>query len=150
MSMTDHAAGVGTCTQGMTIPSYLSSEMHLQKFFDQTKCQSWIVNFRAEVYAKARNKRRGTNISYSANWRIEFCSNRDNCNFPHKHATGRRETMWKGVGDAKRSHLEHVSSSVPKVKEQTDVKSSNSPKASPATRVENSLSMVDKMNNIVM
>ena len=26
---------VGTCTQGMTIPSYLSSEMHLKKFPDQ-------------------------------------------------------------------------------------------------------------------
>ena len=32
MSMTDHAKGIGTCTQsGMTIPSYLSSQMHLQK-----------------------------------------------------------------------------------------------------------------------
>ena len=31
MSMTNHAAGIGTCVQGMTIPSYLSSEMHLQK-----------------------------------------------------------------------------------------------------------------------
>ena len=35
MSMTNHAVGVGICTQGMTIPSYLSSEMHLQKFPDQ-------------------------------------------------------------------------------------------------------------------
>ena len=39
----------------MTIPSYLSSEMHLQKFSDQTEFQSCIVNFRAEVYAKAKN-----------------------------------------------------------------------------------------------
>ena len=32
MSMTDHAAGIGTCTQsGMTIPSYPSSELHLEK-----------------------------------------------------------------------------------------------------------------------
>ena len=31
MSMTNHAAGIATCAQGMTIPSYLSSEMHLQK-----------------------------------------------------------------------------------------------------------------------
>ena len=46
--------------------------------------------------------------------------------FLHTHATGHRETMWKEVGDARRSHLEQASSSVPKVKEQTDVKSSNS------------------------
>ena len=55
--MTNHAVGFGTCIQGMSIPSYLSSEMHLQKFPDQTQFQSWIVNFRAEVYAKARNKK---------------------------------------------------------------------------------------------
>ena len=54
-SMTHHAAGIGTCTQSMTIPSHLSSEMHLQKFPDQTEFQSWIVNFRAEVCAKAKN-----------------------------------------------------------------------------------------------
>ena len=54
--MTNHALGIGTCTQsGMTIPSYLSSEMHPQKFPDQTKFQSRIVNFRAEVCAKAKN-----------------------------------------------------------------------------------------------
>ena len=40
--------------------------------------------------------------------------------------------------DARKSHLEQAaSSSAPKVKEQTDVKSSNSLKASPATRVKN-------------
>ena len=61
---------------------------------------------------------------------IGFCSNVDICNFLHTHATGRRE---KEVGDVKKSHLEQVSSSVPKVKEQTDVKNSNSLKASPAT-----------------
>ena len=42
--------------------------------------------------------------------------------------------LWNEVGDARRSHLEQASSSVPKVKEQTDVKSSNS-----------QLSMVGKM-----
>ena len=46
MSMTNnHAAGIGTCTQsGMTIPSYLSSEMHLGKFLYHTEFQSWRVN----------------------------------------------------------------------------------------------------------
>ena len=40
-------------------------------------------------------------------WRktIGFCSKRDTCSFLHTHATGRREIMWKEVGDAKRSHL---------------------------------------------
>ena len=57
--MTNHAAGIGTCTQsGMINPSYLSSEMHLQKFPDQTEFQSWIVNFRTEVCSKARNPTR--------------------------------------------------------------------------------------------
>ena len=55
MSMTNHAVGIGTCTQSMTIPRYFSSEMHLQKFPDQTEFRSWIVNFRADVYAKAKN-----------------------------------------------------------------------------------------------
>ena len=56
MSMTNHAADIGTCTQsGMTIPSYLSSEMHLVKFPDHTEIQSWIVNFPVEVCAKAKN-----------------------------------------------------------------------------------------------
>ena len=55
MSMTNHAVGIGTCSQSMTLPSYLSSEMHLEKFFLQTEFQSWVVNFRAEVCAKAKN-----------------------------------------------------------------------------------------------
>ena len=58
--------------------------------------------------------------------------------------------MRKEVGDAKRSHPEQVSSSVPKVKEQTDVKNSNSLKASPATGAKNPLSMVGKMKKIVV
>ena len=43
--------------------------------------------------------------------------------------------MWKEVKDARKSHPEQVSSSGPEVKERTDVKNSNSLKASPATRV---------------
>ena len=54
-------------------------------------------------------------------------------NFLHTNATGRHETMWNEVEDARKSHLEQVSSSVPKVMEQIDVKNSNSLKASPAT-----------------
>ena len=51
-----HAAGIRTCTQsGMTIPSYLSSGMHLRNFPDHTEFQSWIVNFRTEVCSKAKN-----------------------------------------------------------------------------------------------
>ena len=56
MSMTNHATGIGTCTQsGMTIPSYPSSEMHLGKFPDHKEFQSRIVNFRTEVCSKAKN-----------------------------------------------------------------------------------------------
>ena len=55
--MTNHAVGIGTCTQnGMTIPSYLHSEMHLPKFPDQTEFQRWIVNSLAEVCAKAKSR----------------------------------------------------------------------------------------------
>ena len=62
---------LGLVQSGMTIPNYLSSEMHLQKIPDQTKFQSWVVNFRAEVYAKARNKRKGTKFIHRAeDWRV--------------------------------------------------------------------------------
>ena len=71
------------------------------------------------------------------------------CNYLPTHGMGRRKTMWKEVGDAKRSHLEQVSSPVPKVKEQTDVKNSNSLRASLATFAKIS-SMTDKMKKLVM
>ena len=73
---------------------------------------------------------------------IGYCSRRDTCSFQHTHATGDRETTREEVEDARRSRPEQASSSVPKVKEQTDVKSSNSLEASPATKVKNPLSMV--------
>ena len=53
--MTNHAVGIGTCTQSMTIPSHVFSEMHLQKISDQTEFLSWIVNFQTMVCAKAKN-----------------------------------------------------------------------------------------------
>ena len=52
--------------------------------------------------------------------------------------------------DARKSHPEQESSSVPKVKTQTDVKSLNSLKASPATKAQNPMSMVGKMKKIVV
>ena len=56
MSMTNHAVGIGTCTHcGMTLPSYLPSEMHLQKFPDQTEFLCCVVNFQTEVCVKAKN-----------------------------------------------------------------------------------------------
>ena len=71
MFMTNRAVGIGTCVEGMTIPSYLSSKMHLQKFPDQTKFQSWIVNFRVEVCAKARNQWKGAKFLHRAeDWRM--------------------------------------------------------------------------------
>ena len=54
-SIAHHAVFIGTCTRGMTIPSDLFSEMHLGKFPEQPKFQSWIVDFRAEICAKAKN-----------------------------------------------------------------------------------------------
>ena len=181
LCMTNHAAGIGTCTQsGMTIPSFLSSEMHLQKFPDQTEFQSWILHFRAEVCAKAKNPALALQwikeieatsslkdvinpksitekdfldfeeldlmMAAELKWCYDIvyliyeiterktrecfqrktlgsCSRRDTCGFPHRHA----------AGDARRSRLEQASSPVPKVKEQTDVKSSNC-LDSPATR----------------
>ena len=57
MFITDISLCILTCTQSMTIPSYLSSEMQLQKFPDQTKFQSWIAHFRAEVCAKSEESR---------------------------------------------------------------------------------------------
>ena len=55
MSVTNHAVGIGTCAQSMTIPIYLPSEMHLQKFTDLREFQSWILNFQVEVCAKSKN-----------------------------------------------------------------------------------------------
>ena len=58
-SVTHHAAGIGTCAQvGMTIPSHLSSDVHLGKYLDHTEFQSWIVKFRTEVCSKAKNPMR--------------------------------------------------------------------------------------------
>ena len=90
--MTNHAVGFGTC---MTIPSYLPSEMHVGIFPDQTTFQSWIVNFRAEVCAKARNERKGAKKSYNErkteecfHWETSgSCSKRDACSFLDMHAT---------------------------------------------------------------
>ena len=46
MSVTNHAAGLGTCTQsGMTIQSYLSWETRLGKFADHTEFHSWDCEF---------------------------------------------------------------------------------------------------------
>ena len=49
-------AGIGIFIEsGMTIPSYLSLEMHLGKFPDRTEFQCWRVNFRIEVCSEAKN-----------------------------------------------------------------------------------------------
>ena len=78
--------------------------------------QSWILNFRAEVCAKAKNLAllrwvvtEGKGPDSYTDRKTGECfhrktvgsySRRDNNNFQHTHATGRRETMWKEVGDA--------------------------------------------------
>ena len=59
LSMTHHVACIGTCTQCDTInPIIPSSEMHLGKFTDHTKVQSWIVNIRTEVFSETKNPSR--------------------------------------------------------------------------------------------
>ena len=94
--MTNHAVGFGTCIQGMKIPSYLSSEMHLQNFSDHTKFQSWIMNFRTEVYAKARNKRKGAKLLRRAeDWRMDIVHMETFSIFYTLICTGRRETVEK-------------------------------------------------------
>ena len=158
MFMTNHAAGVGTCTQGMTIPSYLSSEMHLQKFHDQTKFQSWIVHFRAEVYAKARNKRKGAKFLHRAgDWRMfsvadnwVFVQMETFCNYSTHACHGTPSNCVERSG--RRKKISPGSSILFSAKsEGTDWrKSLKSLKASPATKAENSLSMVDKMKKIDM
>ena len=133
VSMTNHTVGIGTCTQGMAIPSYLSSEMHLQKFPDQTKFSELGREFpsrnlregeESRARAWSRDERKGATFLHRAgDWRM-FSARRqlglvqeETLNsFPHTHATGLRETVWKEEGDARKAHQEQASSSVPKVK----------------------------------
>ena len=80
------------------------------------------MNFLAEIYAKARNKRKGAKLLRRVeNWRMDIVHMETFAIFLHTHATGRLETGKKWE-TPRRSHLEQVSSSVPKVKKQTDVK----------------------------
>ena len=84
-SVTNHAAGIGTCTQSdMTIPSYPSSEMHLGKVPDHTKYQSRIANFRTKVCSKAKNP---THASCSGSRRSKQPNPLDDLNTP-KSRTG--------------------------------------------------------------
>ena len=78
--MTNHTVGIGTCTQGMAIPSYLSSEMHLQKFPDQTKFSELGREFpsrnlrkgeESRARAWSRDKRKGATFLHRAgDWRM--------------------------------------------------------------------------------
>ena len=81
--------------------------MHLQNSLNQTKIQSRIVNFRPEVCAKARNKRKRANISHTERkteeWKqrktIGSCSRRDACSFLLMHVTGDGEDNVEWSGD---------------------------------------------------
>ena len=56
MSMTNHAVCIGTKTQSdMTIPSYPSSEMHLENSLTIGISELDCVNFRTEFCSKAKN-----------------------------------------------------------------------------------------------
>ena len=53
-----------------------------------------MVNLRAEVYAKARNRRKGAKLQRRAeDWRLNSVHMETFAIFLHTHATGRRETV---------------------------------------------------------
>ena len=122
--MTNRAVGIGTCIQGVTIPSCLSSKMHLHKFHDQTKFRSWIANFRLVVCAMARNRRKGATFSYTDRKIGELSLLQEETIVVFYTRVPRDAVRLCGNKweTQRRSHLKRVSSSVPKVKEQTDVK----------------------------
>ena len=147
---------IGTCTRGMINPSHLSSEMHLQKNSltkRNFKAGSWsseqkFAQRRRSSRSSVESKKERGNI-LTPNGRLEkIFIGRLSGLVPEETSVDFYTRMprdavrlWKEVGDVRRSHPEQTSSSVPKVKEQTDVKSSNSLRASPATGVK----MVGKM-----
>ena len=117
------------------------------------------MKHRAEVCAKALNKGKRANNSYTERKTEECfqqktigsCSRRDACSFLHTHATGDREDNVEWSGDTQEILIrKQASSSVPKVKDTDWRKGLNSLKASPVTKAENYLSMVGKMKNIVV
>ena len=124
MSMTNHALGyLDLFSSGMTIPSYLTSEMHLQN----SNFQSWIVNFRAEVCAKAQ-KEKGENILVPSGRLKNVFSGRQLGLVLEEtlvvfYTCMPRETVRTTLNEVqirKKSDLEQAYSSVPKVKKQTD------------------------------
>ena len=105
--------------------SWISEQKFAQRFVTKTKGQnSYAERKTGECFQRKT---------------VGSCSRRDTCSFSTHTCQVNRETVWKEVGDARRSRSEQASSSVPKVKTQTDVKSSNSLKASLATRFKKSL-----------
>ena len=113
------------------------------------RIQSEITERAAETEGKGQNsftkKKTGECFQWKANGP---CSTGDSCSFLHTRASGNRETTAEEVGNARGSGLkpavnneprrkgkDQASSSVPTERGQTDVKSSKSLEASPATRV---------------
>ena len=121
MSVTSHAVGIGTCTQGMTNPSYLSSEMHLQKKKSLTK-----RNFRAgsriseqkilrkgeesRARASSRDKMKGAD-SLHRSGRLEnvfsgrLLFKKETIVVFYTRMPRDAVRLWKEVGDARRSRL---------------------------------------------
>ena len=139
VSMTNYTVGIGTCTQ-----RHGNSELSL--LGDASAKISWpneIFRTGSWICEQKFAQRRRISRSSVWSWQKERCNiltpsgrlknvfsgrqlglvQEETLNsFPHTHATGLRETVWKEVGDARKAHLEQASSSVPKVKWQTDVK----------------------------
>ena len=100
----------------------------------------------AVIKGKGQNPSTKRKTGEYLQWRVTVsCSRGESCSFLHQLVSGNREIVQEKVGNARGSGLkpahervrkgnEQASSSVPKVKAQTDVTSSTSLEASPATR----------------
>ena len=129
VSMTNDALGIWTCTQVARQFRVISPRRCICTIPDRTKFQSWIVNFRAEVCAKARNKRKKSENILAPSGRLKNVFSGRQLGLVQEetlvvfYTCMPRETVrttWNEVQIRKKSDLEQAYSSVPKVKKQTD------------------------------
>ena len=112
MSLTNHAVGIGRCTQsGMTIPSFISSEMHLGGFPDQTELQIWIVNFWTDDCSKAKS------LARALQWikEIEAAKSLDDLITP-KSITGKNVTVYAELDVLMATELKRCYNEYPQIR----------------------------------
>ena len=128
----------------MCVKLHIDQAQRSKKF----RIQSEITERVAATEGKGQNSFIKRKTGECFQWKADgSCSKGDSCSFLHSYDSGNRETSADGAKNTGVSSLKsavdnerrrkgkgQASSSVPKVKEQTDVKSSNSPETSPATR----------------